>query len=169
MGVQVADLIMAGNVGSFTVGRRTEVPSLADLPEIHLQLLRGAVIAALATINPDGRPQLTPVWCNTDGTSIFLNSKKGRLKDRNLQERPEVTLLLVNPENVHHWMEIYGRVVEAVDETDPERGHLATESIDELAETYLGQRPYPFRDPSGEVRVRYRVEPIKVVTSGPVT
>jgi hypothetical protein len=98
-----------------------------------------------------------------------LNSKRGRRKDRNLQERPEVTLLLVNPANVHHWVEIYGRVVEAVDETDPERGHQATESIDELAETYLGRRPYPFRDPSGEVRVRYQVEPVKVVTSGPAT
>src|SRR5205085_12623648 len=98
MGVQVADLIMAGNVGSFTVGSRTEVPSLADLPEVHLQLLRGAVIAALATINPDGRPQLTPVWCNTAGTSVFLNAKKGRLKDRYLRERPESAVLVVRPD-----------------------------------------------------------------------
>lgn len=44
--------------------------------------------------------------------------RKGRLKDRNLRARPEVTLLLVNPENAYHWMEIYGRVVEIVDETN---------------------------------------------------
>lgn len=85
MGVNVADLITPVNVGSFTVGKRMEVASLADLPGVHLQLLDGAVTATLATINPDGRPQLTPVWCNTDGRSVHLNSKKGRLKDRNLR------------------------------------------------------------------------------------
>jgi hypothetical protein len=58
----------------------------------------------------------------------------------------------MNPENPYHWLTVYGRVVEVVDEYDPERGHLATESIDDLAEKYLGQRPYPFRD-EGEIRV----------------
>jgi PPOX class probable F420-dependent enzyme len=167
--MEVADLITPGSVGAFQVGKRMEVSRLADLPDVHRELLDEPVTATLATVNPGGRPQLTPVWCSTDGTSIHLNSKKGRLKDRNLRERPEVTLLLVNPQNAYHWMEIYGRVVEVVDETDPERGHLATESIDDLAQTYLGQRPYPLRDPSGEVRVLYRVEPTKVVTFGPVT
>jgi hypothetical protein len=79
-----------------------------------------------------------------------------------------LTLMLLNPKNPYHWLTVYGRVVEVIDENDPERGHLATENIDDLAEKYLGQRPYPLRDPAGEIRVRYSVEPRRVVTFGPV-
>ena len=168
MGVQVADLIMAGNVGSFTVGSRTEVPSLADLPEVHLQLLRRAVIAALATINPDGRPQLTPVWCNTDGTSVFLNSKKGRLKDRNLQERPEVTLLLVNPENAYHWISLKTKVAREIGEDDPAEGRRVTDQLDRIWVKYTrNDPPYGLRDPSFEERrVLFEMAVLKVATFG---
>jgi hypothetical protein len=106
-----------------------------------------------------GRIQLTPVWCNHDGTHVNLNSVKGRVKDRNMRERPDIALLLLNPENPYHWMSINGRVVDIVDEDDPARGHLATENIDDLAELYVNQRPYPFRDPKGgEIRVLYKLD-----------
>ena len=51
--------------------------------------------------------------------------------------------MLLNPENVHHWISIEGKVVSMVDEDDPENGHLATEYIDVLSELYLGVSPYP--------------------------
>ena len=76
--------------------------------------------------------------------------------------------MLLNPQNPYHWLTVYGRVVEVIEENDPERGHLATENIDDLAAKYLGERPYPLRDPAGEIRVRYAVEPRRVVTFGPV-
>jgi hypothetical protein len=71
----------------------------------------------------------------------------------------------VNPENPYHWVTIYGEVDEVVEESDPERGHLATESIDSLAELYVDQRPYPFRV-EGEMRVLAYVRPEQIVTFG---
>ena len=94
---------------------------------------------------------------------------RDRIKDRNLRARPDLTLLLLNPENPYHWLSIEGTVVEVVDEDDAARGHLATDSIDALAQVYLNTSPYPFRDPKGEVRVRYKVRPTKIMTFGPVT
>jgi hypothetical protein len=60
-------------------------------------------------------------------------------------------------------------VVRIIEEDDEADGHLATENIDDLADVYLGKRPYPLRDPRGEVRVLYKVEPTRIVTFGPVT
>jgi PPOX class probable F420-dependent enzyme len=167
MSVEIRDVITPGNEGAFTVGSSEQATSLRELPETARKLFEQPVTACLATMSPLGRAQLTPVWCSTDGDVVYLNSCKDRHKDRNLRARPQVTLMLMNPENPYHWLTFYGRVVDVVDEDDRERGHLATESIDDLSEKYLGQRPYPFRD-EGEIRVRYTVEPEKVVTFGPV-
>ena len=168
MTVEIADIITPGHEGAFKVGTRDPRPSLRELPEVHRRLFEDPVTACLATITPSGHAQLTPVWVNTDGDHLFLNSTAGRVKDRNLRARPDVTLMLLNPKNPYHWLTVYGRVVDVIDENDPERGHLATENIDDLAAKYLDQRPYPLRDPAGEVRVRYAVEPRRVVTFGPV-
>jgi hypothetical protein len=63
-------------------------------------------------------------------------------------------------------MAIPGVCEDFIDETDPERGHLATESIDSLGQLYLNQFPYPFRDPKGEVRVLIRVFPVRIQVFG---
>lgn len=110
--------------------------------------------------------QITPVWVSNDGTRLELNSVRGRLKDRNLRSNGKVSLLLMNPKNAYHWMSIDGKVVEIIDEDDKARGHLATESIDFLAKKYLNQTPYPLRDPKGEIRVLYKVEPLHILTFG---
>jgi PPOX class probable F420-dependent enzyme len=130
-------------------------------------MLEKNVTATLATIKPNGLPQLTPVWLAHDGRYILLNTKKGRLKDRNMRARPDVAILCVNPENPYHWVAINGRVVETIEETDPARGRQATENIDELARRYINTTPYPLRDPKGEVRVLVKVQPTSVMTFGP--
>lgn len=168
MSLEIADVIVPGNEHAFTIGKRTPATSLGDLPEIHRKLLDEPVTAAMGTINADGSPQLTPVWVNDDGEYLNLNSVRDRLKDRNLRARPTVSVMLVNPANPYHWITIYGQVAEVIDEDDPAKGHLATENIDDLAESYLKQRPYPLREPSGEIRVLYKVRPTQIVTFGPV-
>ncbi|MEM6284950.1 MAG: hypothetical protein AAF787_22355, partial [Chloroflexota bacterium] len=100
------------------------------------------------------------------GEYVLLNSVRDRLKDRNMRARPNVTLLFINPKNPYHWMTIYGIIVEYIDEDDEENGHLATQNIDDLAESYLGERPYPLRDAKGEIRVLYRVQPTRIQTFG---
>jgi hypothetical protein len=75
--------------------------------------------------------------------------------------------MLMNPKNPYHWMTVWGTVEQVIDEDDSAQGQLATNNIDDLAELYLGQRPYPFRDPGGsEVRVLYKVRPTRVQTFG---
>lgn len=163
---KISDVIVAGKEGSFTVGD-SDQGGLSDLPDYHLQLLDGPVTAALCTIGNNGRFQLTPVWVGHDGTHLELNTKRGRLKDKHLRTNGKVAVLLVNPDDAYHWISIDGEVVDVIDEDDPERGHLATESIDSLAQLYINQFPYPYRDPAGgEVRVLFKVLPTRILTFG---
>jgi PPOX class probable F420-dependent enzyme len=169
MSVEIADVITPGNEHAFTIGERVKAATIGDLAPAHLALFDIPTTASVTTINADGSPQVTPNWVHHDGTNLFLNSVRGRLKDRNLRSRPNhVAVMLVSPKNPYHWITVYGEVIEVIDEDDPERGHLATESIDLLAQRYLGTSPYPLRDPKGEVRVRYTVRPTRIVTFGPV-
>ena len=75
---------------------------------------------------------------------------------------------MIDPKDPYHWLAIDGEVEDVIDEDDPDRGHLATENADAHSEKYMGVRPYPLRDPKGEVRVLYKVRPTKILTFGPV-
>jgi PPOX class probable F420-dependent enzyme len=125
-----------------------------QIPDSHKELFEKPVIANLATIMPNGQPQVNPVWCDYDGTYVRVNSSKGRVKDKNMQERPQVTLLLVNPESVWHWIEVRG-IVEQITEEGAEA------HIDALAHKYLGVDKFPYRRPD-QVRVTYKIKPIRV-------
>lgn len=126
------------------------------VPAELLDLLTGPLVVSLATLMPDGQIQVNPVWCNMDGGDILVNSAKGRQKDRNLRERPAVTVLAIDTASPYRWVEVRGKVVEITEEG-------ADEHIDDLAELYLGKRPYPMRAP-GETRVIFRIRPQHVVT-----
>jgi PPOX class probable F420-dependent enzyme len=165
MATTIGDVITPGQVKAFTV-RETKPGALKDLAPQYKQLLTEPVTASLTTVNNKGEMQVTPVWVGNDGTYLELNSVRGRKKDRNLRSNGKVTLLLMNPKNPYHWMSINGKVVDIVDEDDKARGRLATQSIDSLGLRYVNQTPYPFRDPRGEVRVLYKVEPTQILTFG---
>ena len=124
------------------------------IPESHLELFEKPVIAGLATIMPDGQPQVNPVWCDYDGTYVRVNSAKGRTKDKNMRTHPQVTLLLVNPDSVWHWVEVRGTVEEITEDG-------ADAHIDLLAKKYLGVDSYPFRS-ADETRVMYKIRPTRV-------
>lgn len=126
------------------------------IPDHYLDLFEKRAFAHLATLMPDGQPQVTPVWCDFDGQYILINSARGRQKDRNMRRDPRVTLCIQDPDNPYRYLEIRGRVVEIT-----ERG--ADAHIDRLAQKYLGVERYPYRQP-GEVRVLYKIEPLH--TSG---
>lgn len=128
----------------------------AAISESARALLDARVFWHLVTLNPDGSPQTTPVWATTDGTNVIVNTAKGRRKDRNMRADSRVALSAVNPENPYEWAEIRGRVCDVIE------GPPADSMIDDLAEKYLGQRPYPFRAP-GEERVTYVIEPTVVL------
>jgi PPOX class probable F420-dependent enzyme len=127
------------------------------IPEDVQAMLRDKNFWHLATIGPSGAPQTTPVWADTDGTHVIVNTAKGRAKDRNMRAEPRVALSAFDPANPYGFVEIQGKVVEIVD------GQPAEDGIDDLAEKYLGQRPYPYRGP-GEQRVIFKVEPTAINT-----
>ena len=121
------------------------------IPDKYLDLFHKKAFANLATLMPDGRPQVTPVWCDYDGRNVLVNSARGRQKDRNLERDPRVSLAIADPENPYRYLEVRGRVVDIT-----EKG--ADEHIDKMAKKYLDKDKYPFRQP-GEVRVIFKIAP----------
>ena len=107
---------------------------------------------------PEGSPQVTPVWCDFDGTHVRINSARGRRKDLNMRRDPRVSLALVDPDNPYRYLEIRGRVVEITE--DGGDAH-----IDSLAHKYLGVDEYPNRR-AGEVRVIYKIAPLRFTSMG---
>jgi len=133
----------------------------AVIPDSHRALFERPVVASLATLLPSGQAQVQPVWCSWDGRHVLVNTEKGRVKYRNMHARPQVTLLLVDPQDAYYWIEVRGTVVE-----ETEAGAAA--HIDQLALRYLGKDSYPWNQP-GDVRVLFRIRPDHVVTFGPTT
>lgn len=128
------------------------------IPEKYQDLFQKKAFANLATLMPDGKPQVTPVWCDFDGKHILVNSAKGRVKDRNMRRDPRVSLALIDPDNPYRYLQLQGRVVEIT-----ENG--ADQHIDRMAKKYLGVDKYPNRQP-GEVRVIYKIEPDRAQSMG---
>jgi PPOX class probable F420-dependent enzyme len=125
---------------------------MAVIPEnFHDLLEQKKTFAHLATIMPDGSPQVTPVWFDYTGGMIRVNTAKGRVKARNLREGAPVALSILDPDNAYRYIQIRGRVKRVI-----EQG--ADQHIDSLAKKYLGKDKYPFAQP-GEVRVMYEIEP----------
>jgi PPOX class probable F420-dependent enzyme len=131
---------------------------MATIPDQYKDLLEKKAFAHLGTLMKDGSPQVTPVWFDHDGTHIRVNSAKGRWKDKNMRNRPQVALSILDPDNPYRYMQIRGKVVDVT-----ENG--ADAHIDSLAKKYLGQDKYPFRQP-GEARVIYKVSVERVTTMG---
>ncbi len=131
---------------------------MAMIPDAFQDLLKKKAFAHLATVMPDGSPQVTPVWWDFDGTFFRVNSAKGRLKDKNMRRKPTVALAIQDPENPYRYLAVRGRV-EEITEAGAD-GH-----IDLLTKKYLGQDRYPYRQ-QGEVRVIYKIRPDRVSTMG---
>jgi len=121
------------------------------IPSSHLDLFQKKAFASLATLMPDGNPQVTPVWVDYDGQYVVINTAEGRQKDKNLARDGKVALAIMDPDNPYRYLEIRGRVKERTREG-------ADQHIDAMAKKYLGQDKYPFRRP-GEVRILYRIQP----------
>jgi PPOX class probable F420-dependent enzyme len=130
----------------------------ATIPESHLDLFRKKAYAHLATIMPDGSPQVTPVWVDYDGAHVLVNSSRGRQKDLNMTRRPKVALNIQDPDDPYRYLLVRGSVVEITTEG-------ALEHIDRLALKYRGTPKYKNLKP-GEVRVIYKIRPEHVTAKG---
>lgn len=130
---------------------------MAKLTQEQAQLFLDKNFAHMATIRPDGSPQVTPVWVDYDGENVVMNTAKGRQKERNLRRDPRITVEVTSEQNPYQYVSITGRA-EFVDEG-------ADAMIDKLAKKYMDVDSYPFRTPE-EQRVTIKVRPEKVDASG---
>ena len=86
---------------------------MAKLPDSAVELLQQPFLAHVGTSMPDGSPQVTPVWVDTDGEHILINTAEGRTKTRNVRRNPNVAVSVVDPENpLAGALQVRGTVVE---------------------------------------------------------
>jgi PPOX class probable F420-dependent enzyme len=122
------------------------------LPDDAKALLDARTFPTLATLNVDGSPQLTIHWVTREGDDILLSTVKGRRKERNLRRDPRAALIVLDPDDDQHYVEIRGTV------TITEDG--GRELIDYLSMKYDGE---PFRSEAPDVvRVVLRLTADKV-------
>lgn len=124
-------------------------------PEVR-EFLATRCYVHLATLMADGSPQVSPVWAETDGDLIVVNSAAGRVKDQNIKRDARVALSATHPDDPFRALMIRGRVVKVTEDG-------AEDGIDRLARKYIGGERYEWRRP-GEVRVAYYIQPETVKT-----
>jgi PPOX class probable F420-dependent enzyme len=129
-----------------------------EIPPAFLDLFKKQAFGHLATLMPDGAPQVTPVWIDYDGEHVIFNTAADRQKDRNLQRDGRVAISILDPDNAYRYLEVRGQVVERTTQG-------ADAHIDAMAKKYLGQDKYPFRQP-GEVRVIFKIRPEHTTSTG---
>ena len=127
-----------------------------SLPDALLDLLRRPSPCFLATLMPDGSPQMTQTWVDTDGHDVLINTVRGHQKVRNVERDPRVALNVADPDDPSRYFEVRGRVTEVTEDG-------AREHIDELSQRYIG-RPYPWFGGRDQVRLLVRISPEKVTS-----
>ena len=132
---------------------------MKNIPESFQDLFADEAksILFLATTMLDGSPQVTPIWFNTDGEYLLINSAKGRTKDRNIRARPKVAVAIMDPKNIYRYIQIRGEVIEITEKN-------AREHINTLSEKYTGNRV--FDGPPEQIRVIYKIRIDHVNTNG---
>lgn len=119
--------------------------------------IEAGYLAHLATVNPDGSPQLSVVWVGLDGDEIVSGHlNPAQQKVRNVRRDPRVTLSLLtggrNPIGLDHYLMVHGtaRVTEGG----------AAQLLQRLAKVYLGPevRFPPMEDPPPGVVIRITPE-----------
>lgn len=130
------------------------------IPDSHKDLLERPIVVMLVTLMPDSQPQASLVWFSYDGTHLWINTARGRQKDKNMSARPQVTILLVDPVDPYRYLEVRGRVEEVTEDG-------AVDHINHLSAIYENRPDFFSNKPPErrltEKRVIYKIRPIHVV------
>ena len=125
-----------------------------NLPEDLIALLHQPSLCYVATLMPDGSPQMTQTWVDTDGEHIIINTVQGFQKVNNVGRDPRVAVSVSDPSNPSRYYAIRGRVVGITTEG-------GAEHIEALSQRYLGS-PYPWYGGRNQVRVILTVTADKI-------
>jgi PPOX class probable F420-dependent enzyme len=119
---------------------------MARLPEELARFFLDVNYAAVATVNPDGSPQLTVVWVDYDGENVVFNTAAGRSKPRNIERGSLVSVLVFDGTDFNRWVSVVGP---AEIEEDADRAHA-----DKMAQKYAGRERFGGTEQRLIVRVR---------------
>jgi PPOX class probable F420-dependent enzyme len=125
--------------------------AMADFPESHRDLL-DAHFATLATVEPDGLPQLSELWFIHDDGDIKLSLNAARRKSRNLAARPQCALLILDLENPFRYLEVRGTA-----RIEPDRDGSFAHKLHDKYDADVAQYDQP-----GEERVVVTIEPSRI-------
>jgi PPOX class probable F420-dependent enzyme len=171
MGIRIAkfrDVANGLQAGQFAVGDHVEVTSLNDLDPVYKQLLDKPIACTMAVMGGDGRPNLTPMWFDYKDDKVLVNVAQHRKKTSWIRRTPRITILLMNPENMYHWISLKVTVEREILEDDSKEGAWVTEQLNGIWKKYIGQGDeYGLRDPSiNERRVLFVCKVDKIATFG---
>jgi PPOX class probable F420-dependent enzyme len=163
--LDVADGLQANQFG---IGDRYTINSISDLDATYKQLMDRPIPVIMAVIGGDGRPNLTPMWFDYEGDKVLVNVAEHRKKTRWIRKTPQMTMLLINPENMYHWLSLKVTVEREISEDDSVDGQRVTEQINRIWRKYVGNGPeYALRDPSiDERRVLFECRVDRIATFG---
>ena len=129
-----------------------------NLPEGLIALLRQPSLCFLATVMPDGSPQVTQTWADTDGEHVVINSVRGHRKVNNVERDPRVAVNVCDASGPARYYAIRGQVIGITAEG-------GAEHIEMLAHRYLGT-PYPWYGGRDQVRVILTIQAATIHQSG---
>ncbi len=133
------------------------VAQASKLTDEERAFLENPFVGVVTTLQPDGAPQSTVVWVDVDDEGISINTAYGRVKPRNLEHDPRLSLVVVDPQDPYRWFKVLG-TGRLVDEGSDEQ-------IDRLSKKYTGRDVYASRQP-GEQRVTVRIDPTRTLSRG---
>jgi PPOX class probable F420-dependent enzyme len=102
-----------------------------ELPERLVELLRGANPCFITTLMPDGSPQTTETWVDTDGEHVIINTVQTHQKMRNIQRDPRVSVAVCHAADASRYYAVRGQVTSSTTEG-------GAEHIEQLAQRYTG-------------------------------
>ena len=126
------------------------------IPEEYRDLFEREAFGHLATVMPDGTPQVTPVWVDHDDEHVLVNTARGRRKEKNLRRTPKAGVSVIDPDDPYRFVSVRG-AVELTEEG-------AVDHINELARRYMGVDEYPNLDEEEGARVIVRLSADQVAT-----
>jgi PPOX class probable F420-dependent enzyme len=124
---------------------------MPQIPASHRDLLDGD-FATLATVGPDGRPQVSEVWFLAEGDDVALSLNSSRQKTKNLQVNPAASLLLLDLTVPYRYLEIRGDA-----EVTPDDDYSFADKLGSKYGSDLREHDQP-----GHTRVKVVIRPVRI-------
>jgi PPOX class probable F420-dependent enzyme len=162
------DVSQGAQPNQFSVGSHETITGIGDLDPTYKQLMDKPIACVMAVMGSDGRPNLTPMWFDYEGDKVLVNVASHRKKTEWMRNNPQISILLMNPDNMYHWLSLRVTVEREITEDDPDEGAWVTEQLNRIWVKYVGDGDtYALRDPAiDESRVLFECRVDRIATFG---